>query len=436
MQPAEPMAADDAGPYFFLSYAHVPRDESDETDPDLWVHRLFRDLCGHIRNMTTVSAGSAGFMDRKMRAGQRWNDELADSLVGCRVFVPLYSPRYFVSSWCGKEWTAFGQRQTSYRIPGQRGLPSAVVPALWTPVPDHRLPECAQGIQYLGPDHGERYRRFGLYGLAKLSSFRSDYQKAVLMLARRIVDVGESIAVERGDPAALHTAQDAFTRDGGTLPATGRRLRISVAAGTRRRLPEGRSPAYYGSTSLEWRPYHPAAPHPLRKVAAGIAEQLDFQPDVREFDHAHGPSEGPEVLLLDRWLLRDPEHRALLGEFDADDHRRTGLVVPWNAADPDDDADEPGVAAEVESALPRRTSRQRQAGRPTVLGPDERSFSEQFPRVVHWAAAEYLRRAPARVPPGEAPPRFRLSAGNGQDSWSPQGHRRDAGEEDRDEQLR
>ncbi|WP_145968964.1 TIR-like protein FxsC [Streptomyces hyaluromycini] len=406
----EPTGADTTVPYFFLSYAHLPRDGSDETDPDFWVHRLFRDLCEHIRNMTTVPSGSAGFMDRTMRAGQVWSQELADSLTACRVFVPLYSPRYFISPWCGREWTVFGQRPTRYRKQDQRGRPSAVVPALWAPVPEHRMPDCAKEMQYFGPEHTERYRRFGLYGLGKLSSFRSDYQKAVLHLATRIVEVGENVVVERGDPTVLAAADDAFAPGPMVRAVTRRGLRISVAAGSHTRLPEGPSPARYGPTPLEWRPFHPACPHPIGKLASDIAARLEFRPDVMEFDHERAAADGPEVLLLDRWLLRDPEHRARLGEFDTAGREATGLVVPWNETDSDATA-EHEVAAEVEATLPERTRRQRQARRPVVIGPDHRALSRHLPRVMQWAAAEYLKRATPRTPPGESPPRFRLRPG-------------------------
>ncbi|MEU9449681.1 TIR-like protein FxsC [Streptomyces sp. NPDC048277] len=433
-------------PYFFLSYAHVPRDGSDETDPDLWVHRLFRDLCVHIRNMTTVPAGSAGFMDRTMRAGQIWSQELADSLTSCRVFVPLYSPRYFISPWCGREWTVFGQRQARYLRPDQlrdrsrisdlRGRPTAVVPAVWAPVPEHRMPECVQDLQYYGPEHTERYKRFGLYGLAKLSSFRSDYQKAVLLLAQRIVEVGENIVAERGDPESLDSAHDAFAPRTAVRSATGRGLRISVAAGSHARLPDGAGPAHYGPTPLDWRPFHPAYPYPVGKLASEIAARLEFRPDVMEFDHERAPAEGPEVLLLDRRLLRDPEHRTRLGEFDARGAGATGVVVPWNGADPDAVA-EHEVAAEVEAVLPERTRRQRQARRPVVMGPDHRALGEHLPRVMQWAATEYLKTATPRTPPGESPPRFRLGAGGtamtADQHTDQHGHCRDAGEEDRDE---
>ncbi|WP_416971207.1 TIR-like protein FxsC [Streptomyces sp. 4F14] len=422
MQPTEPVGAEANGPYFFLSYAHVPRGESDRADPDLWVHRLFRDLCDVVLNLTTVPAGGAGYMDRSMRAGQALSDELARSLAQCRVFVPLYSPRYFISPWCGREWTVFGRR------PGS--LPAAVVPALWAPVPERRLPACARDVPHPEHEHTERYREFGLYGLAKLRSFRSDYEKDVLKLAHRIVAAGESVAVPHGDDDrhSLQAAHDAFAHTDTPRPAqpqprptTRRRLRISVAAASRAGLPEGRDPAYYGSSPLDWRPYHPVSPYPLGKLASDIAERLDFQPDVREFDHRGAPADGPELLLLDRWLLRDPGHLARLGEFDAADRPATGVVVPWNGADRDDEADGRSVAAEVEAALPRRTRRQRQAGRPPVLGPDQATFSRQLPRVVHWAATEYLRRAPARVPPGEGPQRFRLGGAGGRTGPGHQG---------------
>lgn len=87
----------DPAPYFFLSYAHTPKqDPNDPGDPDKWVVNLFRDLCAHIMHMTNLPHGArAGFMDRELRSGSDWPFRLAQALATCRVFVPLYSQRYF-----------------------------------------------------------------------------------------------------------------------------------------------------------------------------------------------------------------------------------------------------------------------------------------------------------------------------------------------------
>ncbi|MFH0515876.1 TIR-like protein FxsC [Streptomyces sp. M41] len=434
MEPTRPAGGDATAPYFFLSYAHMPRTRPDEPDPDLWVHRLFRDLCEHISNLT-AHPGAPGFMDRSMQAGQIWTDELADSLGGCRVFVPLYSPRYFISPWCGKEWAAFGDRRARHLDPGEPGTPSAIVPALWSPVPERRLPDCVRGVQYTHPELGDRYRTFGLYGLGKLRSFRGDYQKAVLRLAMRIVEVGESVHVERGRREGLSSAYDAFSAPPAAVPPSGRRLRISVAAGCLRRLPEGRSPHYYGPSPLDWNPYRPASDRPLAQVAAGIAARLAFRADVCEFDHTSAPADAPEVLLLDRWVLRDPEHRTRLNEFDSSDRPPTGLVVPWNHDDPDGDDTELELAAQQDTTLPRRVRHGREASRPAVRGvPDERSFHEVLPRVVHWAEGQYLRRAQARPPAGQSTPRFRLGGPDPHDD-GPQEHRHEAEKAGHDERA-
>ncbi|WP_369173904.1 TIR-like protein FxsC [Streptomyces sp. R28] len=435
------LRADVTAPYFFLSYAHTPRDENDNSDPDHWVHRLFRDLCDHIRHLTTVPGGAAGYMDRSMRAGQLWTTELGGALAACRVFVPLYSPRYFHSSWCGKEWSVFARRPTRFRTEGRSGTPGAIVPALWAPVEDHQLPDSIRDIQYAHPELGDRYRDFGLYGLMKLSSHRRHYQTAVWELARRIIEVGKHVAVDPGESTSWDTEPDAFA------PLRSRRaLRITVAAGSLDRLPEGRSPDYYGPTALDWTPFRPACPRPLAEMAAEIAERLDFRPDIQAFDTWHSeaggtPSgggspaaTGPEVVLLDRWVLRDPEQRTRLGKFDATHHPATGLVVPWNDDDPDSEDAKQALTAETTATLPRTVSQAEQACRPAVRGiPDHESFDALLPRVVQWAATQHLKHAPAQPPPGRGTRRFRLSVAGDQDSPPPV-HRPHAEEEDRDEQ--
>ncbi|OPG09214.1 hypothetical protein B1R27_06995 [Streptomyces sp. GKU 895] len=359
--------------------------------------------------MTTVQGDLAGFMDStSIRTGDDWPSALAESLAACRVFVPLYSPRYFISPWCGREWTVFSRRQATGQSERRTGTPSAVVPALWSPVRDHQLPLCVRNVQYTHAELGQRYQEYGLYGLVKVSSFRADYQRAVLHLARRIVEVGETVAVEPGTQAHLQGAHDAFA-PAPTLSA-GPTLRITVAAGALGRLPERRSPLYYGPTPLHWNPYHPESAYPLVTLVANIVEGLNYRVVVRELDQEADLVDGPEILLLDRWVLRDPKQRARLRELDTGHRSSTGLVVPWNSADPDSGAGRHELAAAVDEALPRATSLQRQGGRAGALSiPDLGSFRALLPQVVEAAANSYLSSA-GTARPGESTPRFKLGA--------------------------
>src|SRR6202000_3480140 len=144
----------DNGPLFFLSYAHSPRDPANGRDPDLWVGKLYDDLCDHIKNMADLPIGTkAGFMDRELRQGHEWPERLSKALATCHVFVPLYSRRYFKSEHCGREWFAFNRRRLNYRSRRAMAIVTRV-PALWIPVRDGLFPEAASAVQYNSADFG------------------------------------------------------------------------------------------------------------------------------------------------------------------------------------------------------------------------------------------------------------------------------------------
>ena len=102
-------AAPDGTPYFFLGYAHTPEKP--------WVEKLYREICAEILERTTLPVSvEVGFMDGSgIPLGGDWRDEVARALATCRVFVPLYSPRYFTREECGVEWHAFAQRLIDHR---------------------------------------------------------------------------------------------------------------------------------------------------------------------------------------------------------------------------------------------------------------------------------------------------------------------------------
>ena len=190
---------------------HTPRfAENDGSDPDFWVAKLYNDLCGHLFQISSLPLRERlGFMDRELRPGHKWPARLAGALATCRVFVPLYSPRYFLSENCGKEWSAFARRAADSSA-GSADAVESIIPALWVPVRPEQLPEAARAIQYLAGDYGSTYATHGFYRLMRLSKYQDDYEDAVYELACRIRDVAESSPVALGPVADYDSLVSAF----------------------------------------------------------------------------------------------------------------------------------------------------------------------------------------------------------------------------------
>jgi hypothetical protein len=181
----------DPGPYFYLSYAHGPRNDQTGRDPDLWIAQLYDDLCDHIRMLADLPPGNKlGFMDRDLRQGQEWPQRLSHALATCRVFVPLYSRRYFKSEHCGKEWFAFSRRAQNTTTK-KDGHVEAIIPALWIPVREDELPEAARSVRFDTGGLSPLYAEHGFYGIMKVSRWRDIYEEAVYLLARQIVEAAE-----------------------------------------------------------------------------------------------------------------------------------------------------------------------------------------------------------------------------------------------------
>ncbi|MFD9336844.1 TIR-like protein FxsC [Streptomyces sp. NPDC060028] len=399
-----PSARETRPPYFFLSYAHTPRFGAGRSDPDMWVQRLFRDLCSHVMALTDLPAGSeAGFMDRETRGGEGRSERLGAALATCRVFVPLFSPRYFASEMCGKEWYAFAQRAIQHGAVSNQPA-EAIVPALWVPVPPSQLPGPAERLQFNHNTFGERYVTDGLYGLIKLRGYAEQYERAVYELARRIVGVAETVRLDPSRTVDHRTMPSAFGAPG----RSARSLRIIIAAPSRHDLPEGRSHEYYGDSAQEWNPYHPVSRRPIAYVAEDMARNLDYQVTVSSFDdeeagHFDGrqaPAQ-PEILIVDRWMVEDESRRRRLAAFDRTTRPWTSVIVPHNRHDHQSRARENELAYRLEEIMPVKMGQGRAACRAAANGvANMETLGQILPQVVGAAAEQFLRHAQVYPPAG------------------------------------
>jgi len=427
--PGQDSEVPDNRPYFFLSYAHTPSWGPGGGDPDHWVRVLFGDLCDHIMALTDLPAGAtAGFMDREMGSGDGWPEKLSENLATCRVFVPLFSPRYFTSEMCGREWFAFNERVLRARATGSGSVP-AIVPALWTHVPYDQLPDSVRHIHVDHAAFGSRYEAHGFYGLIKLSRLRDEYEEMVLRLAQRIVRVAHDSPLPVGRPRSYERTPSAFKPRGGAP----RRIHLTVAAPTRDSVPEHRDARPYGENAQEWNPYHSESVRPLTHVAEDLIRSLDYRITVSSLDDEDigslrpsdeatdavlldvlddkDPPERPGILLVDCWALADADRRRRLKAFDKSARPWVGAVVPWNRADLQCHGDEGRrLTAELERTLPRILDRGRRTNSRTAVSgvPTLQAFTDVLPAVVAQTTRQFLKHSVAHPPPGPPVPRPRL----------------------------
>ena len=394
-------------PYFFLSYARTPRhDRNASTDPNRWVHQLYNDLSDEVMQIT--KSRIAGFMDREIRVGMQWSKELTTALSTCKVFVPLYSPRYFVSENCGKEWLAFSRRvlDQQARRP-ETGM--AIVPALWVPVDEESLPNVAQKIQFDHYELGERYGADGFYGIMKITRYQDDYTLAVQALARRIVDVAKKTAIEPGPQADFETSESAFG-DSAVHLTPEKRMQLTVVAPDISHLPNGRSKHYYGRRPHQWCPYFPAAPMPITDYAVQLTYFLGCEPNVGTLDdHVKDATNGriaPGLLLIDAWATRSPSCRRQLRILDELDQDWTSVLLPWNKEDSETVRSGRKLRENIEMCLNRKLSNIPHRYRRAAIEIETiQDFGDVMAPMVMTMRRKFLKHAQPNLPRDPHPPR-------------------------------
>jgi FxsC-like protein len=416
---ASDAAGQDIRPYFFLSYARTPkRDPADKGNPDRWVQKLYKDLCNAILQMTDVQPAEAGFMDMENKLGTEWSPELMNAIKNCRVFVPLYSRRYFESDNCGREWFAFARREVNHRARGGERV-DAIVPALWTRLDRGKIPAIAQTYQYAHPGLGERYCADGFYGIMKLRNYRDDYRRAVHRLAQRIIELGDkSVAhadhdVQRMERTDFESLQSAFGPT--SIRRTGdAKLRISILAHDTSTLPPGRAKDYYGDTPNAWSPYQPGYPQPVAEYALDLAKKcLDCDPVIEAFQVNGDHPVLPGICLVDAWVAVSDAHRERLRQLNELAVPWLSVVIPWNRDDQDFSVQGELLRMKLQERLERKLSGVPRRCRMAADGiPTIQDLGLVLPEMAMIMLKRYHKDAPA--PPAAHPalprPRVRQTA--------------------------
>jgi FxsC-like protein len=371
--------------------------------------------------MTDARPEEAGFMDRENKIGAEWSPELITNLARCRVFVPLYSRRYFESDNCGREWFAFARREITRRARGGEVV-NAIIPALWTRLDRERLPNVAQAVQF---DHnflGERYCAEGFYGIMKLQNYRADYHRAVHRLAERIIAIGDESAAHADDtpphqivPSEFDSLPSAFGPASARRTADGQ-LQIAILAHDTSSLPPGRAPDYYGATPHTWSPYRPDYPQPVADYAQELAKKcLDCKPLVGTFEEdmskwdSNGQPPPPCLCLVDAWVSLSPEHREQLNRLDQVTESWVSVLVPWNSQDLGMRSARDDLRANLQQHLGRKLAGVPRRCQMAASGiPTLQDFGQLLPEMTMIMLKRFRKEATAHPPAGPAVERPRL----------------------------
>lgn len=423
--------ADAEFPLLFLSYAHTHWDDPSDRHADYWVHKFHGDLAQAIANLTgTPNRSERLFIDRNIKVGDYWPNELVERLATCSVFVPLYSAKYFTRPDCGREWSVIRLRQDMH-ISATNRCPNIVIPVLWKPIKPQDMPPWTRNIQYTHESLGAVYHSMGLESLLRLRDYQDAYRKVVAALARRICEVADGQDQLRPlvELPRFQSLPDAFA-DAGNPIGHNATIRIAVAALDKHSaLAPGRSAVWYGETPEEWCPYRDGPDDaggdgetPVAWRAAAVAERRDFTAQVSvlgsrsEELRPHGTPTAPTVVLVDVWATLDERWRAVLRRLDSviQDKPWIRIVLPWNKDDPETIAHGVPLRAGIEQALGRSLSADRIPSRRGDPGPaDGAAFGPAIGEAIRLVQAEFMKNAEKHLPPGPHPPKPRLRGPGG-----------------------
>lgn len=417
---------------FFLSYTRANNDD--------YLRQFFKDLSEELCDRLGRPKGTeVGFFDQNggIELGDDWDPTIVAALMSSKVLVTIYSPAYFNSLYCGKEWNLFHRRRLRYLEARQAAgdaearLPPVIKPVLWLPPvdPGNDLPAApplpdtvdaaVTAVQYTLGDPHDIHNWKGLkHVLKRLQDYKRKYDDYIEALAREIMQAGRAHPLPglQGVPT-LASSTAAFpvsspAPPAGVVPpkptAGPKHVRFVFVAAEPSNLGTARSvDSYLDAGGEDWKPFLPDEPTAIGAFAQHVASdrELGFTSDVLSFNNnlrqeveRAWAEKKIVVLIVDGWTVSwDAQCKAILEEFERGNYRNCSVLVPWNEKDPELAAQR----AQIEQAL-RETFYFRSFARGSVFYRDSIRSADELRAalrdVLIWIKAEIRNRAGAARP--------------------------------------
>lgn len=407
---------------FFLSYTRA--------NNDVFLKKFFADLSDVVRELRGDPTGrEVGFFDQQdLELGEDWDASLVEALQTSKVIVPVFSPAYFKSEYCGRELALFRQRCVAAVATGQP-LPPLIKPVIWVAPREGNIPAALGAGQYtLGDPQGLQNTKGLKHILKRLGDLQTKYNDLVEDLAQQIVRAGDSHPIARlpsvprlgevrplfpqAAAAAVGPTVVGLPPPGGAppLPPVGpKHVRfVFVAADPGRFGQARRRDDYLMSGGADWKPYFPGNQTRIHRFVQNVvaSDELDFTSDELRFDQnilgeilKAWDQRQIVVLIVDGWSLHwDPQVRTLLSQLDQRIDYHWCVLIPHNEDDPDSAALRPQINATISQTFDRHANLIRNPifFRDGIKNPDD--LRAALRSVLTSLKEEIRKRAPVAMP--------------------------------------
>jgi FxsC-like protein len=326
---------------FFLSFASADWRQGAKDDLKIF-------FAGFEAKLKAFGFNGRGFFSsRDIGRGQDWEKELLQVLPASHVIVPAYSPNYFKSVWCGREWEVFWRRQQENRLnpPLDVTAEEVMLPLIWTGE-FLDLPPRVPTVQYKAPvSDAPVYTDRGLgYLMQSPKKYPGKYEDFVHRFA---TELGKMIRNQGANK--MRKLPDVYKMD---LPFPDtykwglKHVRYVFLAGRHdemQNLRQTLTPYGQFESRRDWRPCFPTVDRSAGDIARAIAQETgkdgyefvepaDAAALMRTLREANDRNNVIAV-LVDPWSLTLHAFREFAEKFDGESFPTSGVIVTWNGND-------------------------------------------------------------------------------------------------------
>jgi FxsC-like protein len=326
---------------FFFSFASIDWRQSKKDDLEI----LFKDLKAKLKEFGLDGTGF--FAPDSIERGKEWEKELKEALPASSVLVPIYSPNYFKSVWCGKEWEVFWQRQQENRKapPADVQDPEVILPVVWT-ADFLELPTRVPKVQYRDAvSDAAAYGAKGLgYMMQSPRKFPGKYGDFVHEFGKELAAMVKAQGAAKMRPIPNLEELDL------PFPAHYKRglshVQYVFLAGRKDEMENVRTQRdCYGTfeNRHDWRPCFPD----VNQIAGDLARAVAMGSGKAGYEFVQ-PGSVPGLIatlrdasarkniiavVVDPWSLSLGNFKDFAEKFDAEAFPTSGVVVTWNEKD-------------------------------------------------------------------------------------------------------